>query len=183
MFRKRVFWKRVFSEKSFSREIRNSRESREPPDCGKQRRIRPFVEILEILPVEKTPFVMTPFSGLFWSRLKGFQGGSTGISGNQLKGFEKGSAPLQGANLKDYLFSGTESAPHTRNSLEGTQGTKPPIQGPKCQSGGPPRTHSNIGCAKSWAFFSQKFLRVRFLRSVKLGKWVAGTSTPGLHRR
>ena len=44
-----------------------------------------------------------------------------------------------------------------------------------------------LGCAKSWAFFSQKFLRIKlrfhFLRSVKLGKWVAGTTTPGLHRR
>ena len=38
---------------------------------------------------------------------------------------------------------------------------------------------AKIGRAKSWAFFSQKFLRFHFLRSVKLGKWVAGTSTPG----
>ena len=31
-----------------------------------------------------------------------------------------------------------------------------------------------VGCAKSWAFFSQKFLRFHFVRSVKLGKWVQG---------
>ena len=34
---KRVLWKR-----DLSREFRDSRDSREPPDCGKQRRMRPF---------------------------------------------------------------------------------------------------------------------------------------------
>ena len=42
--------------------------------------------------------------------------------------------------------------------------------------------HRIIGCAKSWAFFSQKFLRFHDLRSVKFEKWIAGRSTPGLHR-
>ena len=45
-----------------SREFRDSRDSREPPDYGKQRRIRPFsrdsrisreLEILEIPPVKR----------------------------------------------------------------------------------------------------------------------------------
>ena len=53
-FGKGVFWKRgLFRKSPFSRELRDSRE---PPDCGKQRTIRPFSgeisrefpEILEI---------------------------------------------------------------------------------------------------------------------------------------
>ena len=49
-----------------------SRDSREPLDCGKQRRIRPFSRDAGELrdhrdsrdsSSEKTPFVMTPFSG------------------------------------------------------------------------------------------------------------------------
>ena len=71
------FGKGVFSEKSFfSRdclaEIRDARVSRESPDCGKQRRFRPFSrdsgEFRDFrdsrdFSSEKTPLVMTPFSG------------------------------------------------------------------------------------------------------------------------
>ena len=55
-----------------SREFRDSRDFRELPDCGKQRRIRPFSrdsrEFRDFRDSrdsssEKTPFVMTPFSG------------------------------------------------------------------------------------------------------------------------
>ena len=55
-----------------SRELRDSRVSREPWDCGKQRRIRPFsrdsresrhFRDSRHSVSEKTPFVMTPFSG------------------------------------------------------------------------------------------------------------------------
>ena len=55
-----------------SREFRDFRDSRETPDSGKQRRIRPFSrESRESRNFrdsrdsssEKTPFVMTPFSG------------------------------------------------------------------------------------------------------------------------
>ena len=54
------------------REFRGSRDRRELPDCGKQRRIRPFSrgsrEFRDFRDSrdsssEKTPFVMTPFSG------------------------------------------------------------------------------------------------------------------------
>ena len=66
---KGVFWKRGLLEKGsfqkspFSRDSREFRDSREPPDRGKQRRIRPFsrdsrefretLEILEIPPVKR----------------------------------------------------------------------------------------------------------------------------------
>ena len=55
-----------------SRDSRDSTDSREPPDCRKQRRIRPFPRDSRELrdfrdsgasSSEKTPFVMTPFSG------------------------------------------------------------------------------------------------------------------------
>ena len=55
-----------------SRGFRDSGDSREPPDSGKQRRIRPFSrgywEVRDFRDSgdsssEKTPFVMTPFSG------------------------------------------------------------------------------------------------------------------------
>ena len=64
-----------FQKSPFSREFRefrDSRDSREPPDCGKQRRLRPFSrdsrEFRDFrdsrdFSSEKTPFVMTPFSG------------------------------------------------------------------------------------------------------------------------
>ena len=64
-----------FQKSPFSRdprEFRDSRDFREPPDCGKQRRIRPFsrdsrefkhFRISRDSSSEKTPFVMTPFSG------------------------------------------------------------------------------------------------------------------------
>ena len=54
-----------------SREFRDSRVSREPPDCGKERRFRPFSrdsrEFRDFrdsrdFSSEKTPFVMTPFA-------------------------------------------------------------------------------------------------------------------------
>ena len=73
--KKGSFGKGVFSEKSISRdsrEFRDSRDFREPPDCGKQRRIRPFsrdsgesrdFRDSRDSSSEKTPFVMTPFSG------------------------------------------------------------------------------------------------------------------------
>ena len=81
---KGVFWKRGLLEKgSFqkspfsrdSREFRDSRDFRESSDFGKQRRIRPFSrdsrEFRDFRDSrdsrdscsEKTPFVMTPFSG------------------------------------------------------------------------------------------------------------------------
>ena len=64
-----------FQKSPFSRdfrEFRDSRVSRELPDCGKERRIRPFSrdsrEFRDLRDSrdsssEKTPFVMTPFSG------------------------------------------------------------------------------------------------------------------------
>ena len=61
------FQKSPFSRDS--REFRDSRDSREPPDCGKRRRLRPSsVDSREFRDSrdssgEKTPFVMTPFSG------------------------------------------------------------------------------------------------------------------------
>ena len=71
---KGVFWKRgLFQKSPFSRDCREFRDSRESPDCGKQRRIRPFSrdsrEFRDFRDSrgsssEKTPFVMTPFSGL-----------------------------------------------------------------------------------------------------------------------
>ena len=70
------FGKGVFSEKSeFSREFRDSRESREPTGCGKQKRIRPLsrdsresrdFRDSRDCSSEKTPFIMTPFSGPDW---------------------------------------------------------------------------------------------------------------------
>ena len=58
--KKGSFGKGVFSESPLSR------DSREPPDCGKQSSDH-FLEILERdsrdSSSEKTPFVMTPFSG------------------------------------------------------------------------------------------------------------------------
>ena len=70
LLEKGSFQKSPFSRDS--REFRDSRDSREPPDCGKQRRIRPFSrdsrEFRDFRDSrdsssEKTPFVMTPFSG------------------------------------------------------------------------------------------------------------------------
>ena len=64
------FQKSPFSRDS--REFRDSRDFREPSDCGKQRRIRPFsrdsresrdFRDSRDSSSEKTPFVMTPFSG------------------------------------------------------------------------------------------------------------------------
>ena len=64
-----------FQQSPFSRDSRefgDSRFSREPPDCGKERRFRPFYrdsrDIRDFrdsrhFSSEKTPFVMTPFSG------------------------------------------------------------------------------------------------------------------------
>ena len=73
---KGVFWKRGSFQKSpfsrDSREFRDFRVFREPPGCGKQRRIRPFSRDSKEsrdfrdsrdCASEKTPFVMTPFSG------------------------------------------------------------------------------------------------------------------------
>ena len=67
-FRQRgLLAKGPFQKNPFSRDSRELRDSRETPDCGKQRRIRPFLEVLENLEIdassEKTPFVMIPFSG------------------------------------------------------------------------------------------------------------------------
>ena len=51
-----------------SRELRDSRDFREPPDCGKQRRFRPSSRDFRVSrdsrdsSSEKTPFVMTLFS-------------------------------------------------------------------------------------------------------------------------
>ena len=61
-----------FQKSPFSRDSREFRDSREPPDCGKQEKIRPFSrdsrEFRDFRDSrdscsEKTPFVMTPFSG------------------------------------------------------------------------------------------------------------------------
>ena len=69
------FGKGVFSESPFSRDSRefgDSRDSREPPDCGNKGDSDHFLEILENLEIsrdsrdfssEKTPFAMTPSSG------------------------------------------------------------------------------------------------------------------------
>ena len=70
LLEKGSFQKSPFSRDS--REFRDSRDSREPPDCGKQRRVRPssrdsreFRDFRDSRDSssEKTPFVMTPFSG------------------------------------------------------------------------------------------------------------------------
>ena len=73
LLEKGSFQKSRFSRDSRdSREFRDSRDSREAPDCGKQRRIQPFSrdsrEVRDCRDSrdssnEKTPFVMTPFSG------------------------------------------------------------------------------------------------------------------------
>ena len=68
----KLLQKGSFQKSSFSREFGDSRDSREAPDRGKQRRIRPFSrESREVRDFgdsgdssgEKTPSVMTPFSG------------------------------------------------------------------------------------------------------------------------
>ena len=71
---KGVFWQRALFRKVHFLEIlefRDSRDFREPPHCGKQRRIRRFSRDSRELrdfrdsrdsSSEKTPFVMTPFS-------------------------------------------------------------------------------------------------------------------------
>ena len=70
LLEKGSFQKSPFSRDS--RELRDSRDSREPPDCGKQGGIRPFSKDSREFrdfrdsrdsSSEKTPFVMTPFSG------------------------------------------------------------------------------------------------------------------------
>ena len=70
LLEKGSFQKRPFSRDS--REFRDSRVSRQLPDCGKQGRIRPFsrdsresrdFRDSRDSSSEKTPFVMTPFSG------------------------------------------------------------------------------------------------------------------------
>ena len=74
-FGKGVSWKRGLLEKGslqknpFStdpRKFREFRDSREPPDCGKQRRIQPFSresrESLEILEILEIPPVKRPLS-------------------------------------------------------------------------------------------------------------------------
>ena len=70
LLEKGSFQKSPFSRDS--REFRDSRVSREPPDCGKPWRIRPFsrdsresrdFRDSRDSASEKTPFVMTPFSG------------------------------------------------------------------------------------------------------------------------
>ena len=70
LLEKGSFQKNPFSRDS--REFRDSRVSREPQDCGKRRRIRPFsrdsresrdFRDSRDSASEKTPFVMTPFSG------------------------------------------------------------------------------------------------------------------------
>ena len=70
LLEKGSFQKSPFSRDS--REFRDSRVSREPPDCGKERRFRPFsrdsresrdFRDSRDFSSEKTPFVMTPFSG------------------------------------------------------------------------------------------------------------------------
>ena len=67
LLEKGSFQKSPFSRDS--REFRDSRDFREPPDCGKQRTSRPssrdsreFRDSRDSSS-EKTPFVMTPFSG------------------------------------------------------------------------------------------------------------------------
>ena len=87
--KKGSFGKRVFSKSSFSRdsrEFRDSRVSREFSDCGKERRFRPFSrdsrdsrdsrEFRDSIDFssEKTPLVMTPFSGPEFRQGKGAQG-------------------------------------------------------------------------------------------------------------
>ena len=70
LLEKGSFQKSPFSRDS--REFRDSRDFSEPPDCGKQRRIPPFsrdsresrdFRDSRDFSSEKTPFVMTPFSG------------------------------------------------------------------------------------------------------------------------
>ena len=70
LLEKGSFQKSPFSRDS--RELRDSRASREPPNCGKERRFRPFsrdpresrdFRDSRDFSIEKTPFVMTPFSG------------------------------------------------------------------------------------------------------------------------
>ena len=70
LLEKGSFQKSPFSRDS--REFRDSRDFREPLDCGKQRRVRPFSrdsrEFRDFRDSrdsssQKTPFVMTPFSG------------------------------------------------------------------------------------------------------------------------
>ena len=67
LLEKGSFQKSPFSRDS--REFRDSRVSRDLPDCGKERRIRPFSRDSREFrdsrdsSSEKTPFVMTPFSG------------------------------------------------------------------------------------------------------------------------
>ena len=64
LLEKGSFQKSPFSRDS--REFREFRDSREPPDCGKERRIRPFSRDSREFrdsrdsSSEKTPFVMTP---------------------------------------------------------------------------------------------------------------------------
>ena len=71
--RKKGSWKRgLFRKVHFLEILENSRDSGEPPDCGKQRRIRPFARESSQFrdfreskdsSSEKTPFAMTLFSG------------------------------------------------------------------------------------------------------------------------
>ena len=68
-FRKRGLLEKGSSQKSpfsrDSREFRDSRDFREPSDCGKQRRIRHFLEILEnleILEILEIPPAKRPLS-------------------------------------------------------------------------------------------------------------------------
>ena len=67
LLEKGSFQKSLFSRDS--REFRDARVSREPPDSGKRRRIRPFSRESRDFresrdsASEKTPFAMTPFSG------------------------------------------------------------------------------------------------------------------------
>ena len=73
--RRGLLEKGSFQKSSFSRDsrkFRDSRDSREPPDCGKQRRLRPFSRASREFSnsrdsrgssSDKTPFVMTPSSG------------------------------------------------------------------------------------------------------------------------
>ena len=69
-FRKRgLLEKKSFQNCPSSKGSRDSRDSRAAPDCGKQRRIRPFLGDSRAFrdsrdsSSEKTPFVVTPFSG------------------------------------------------------------------------------------------------------------------------
>ena len=67
LLEKGSFQKSPFSRDS--REFRDTRVSREPPDFGKERRVQPFSRDFRDFrdsrdfSSEKTPFVMTPFSG------------------------------------------------------------------------------------------------------------------------